>query len=223
MRHVNKITATAGIALISLGILTGCSAKESDSTPSSTAAASSSAASESATPSESPASGGHDRALIGDILKPGEKTTGAASIPFTNADKKTAVFEHKLLSVEKAPQADVDNIVSQVPKAAGLDIYYLNIESHYVSGDNLAFSAFYTSFDPVDASGNPTQTLSLIGWDNCESNSIPKDATNPSVTIKNCVAAVAAPGGNAPAGVAWDQSDTPYDSYDGSPALFFLP
>lgn len=217
-----KAVAATGIALILAGSIAGCSAAKEEEKPAPSASESASA---SATPSESPSDSATDNSNTpsGEALKPGDKTTGSGVIPFSNYDKKMAEFEHKLVSVEKAPQADVDAIVAKVPQAAGLDIYYLKMSSHYVSGDDLAHSSFSTSFYPVSADGTKTQMISLIGWDNCPSGSIPKNATDPSVEIVNCVAGVAAPGGAAPVGVAWAQNDTDYSFYKGKPALFFLP
>lgn len=220
MKIGTKSVVAIGAALMLAGGLAACSPA---SDPVKTKAPSPSASKTiepSASATEEPSG---DYTPSGSVLKPGDRTTGAGVVPFLNYDDQVAEFEHKLVSVEKAPQADVDAIVAEVPQAAGLDIYYLKIESHYVSGADLAHSSFSTSFNPVDADGNKTQSISLIGWDNCPSGSIPNPGNDPATVIVNCVAGVSAPGGSAPTGVAWSQYDTDYDSYDGSPAFFYLP
>lgn len=170
-------------------------------------------------PTTEPAPGG---AADGAVLNPGDRTSGTGIVPFVNYDDQTANFAHRVTSIEKAPTADVDAIVAEVPQVKGMDVYYVTVTSHYVDGANLEFSAFYTEFSPIDADGNETQEVSLIGWDNCESNSIPKPGNDPATAISNCYAAVVPAGQPAPAGLAWASYDTPFDKYDGKPALFFL-
>lgn len=220
MKTIARSIALSGTAFVLAATIVGCSApadeKKDDPKPSSTSSESSPSASASEEPKK-------DTDSSGSALAPGERTTGSGIVPFVNYDDRVAEFEHRLVSVEKAPQADADAIIAEVPQAKGLDIYFLTVESKYVSGENLEHGAFYTEFDPVDADGNPTQFINLIGWDSCESNSIPSPGDDPNTTITNCYAALAAPGGSAPAGLAWGQSDTEYASYNGKPALFYLP
>lgn len=155
----------------------------------------------------------------GSELAPGETTAGAGILPFSNHEDKTASFSHQIADISLAPDADVDAIVAEIPQAGGMDVYYITVDSNYVSGDNLEHSSFSNEFEPVDADGVELQSLSLIGWDNCESNSIPSPGDDPSTTISNCIAAVVVPGQPEPAGVAWAAYDSPYDSYEGSPAF----
>lgn len=216
-----RMAVLSAIALVIMGTVVGCAAApalpETKPTPQDTAAkpvekAESKPAQE--TPSES-----------GDVpvLAPGESTTGTGAVPFVKYDGKKAVFAHKLVSIEKAPAADVEQLVEKSSQLKGMDIWYLRVESHYVSGDDLASSSIYSPLVPVTASKKRAQDITLIGWESCATDSVPSPGNDPSVIIENCRAAVAAPAGDAPVGMAWSDSDSGYDIYDGKAAYFYLP
>lgn len=170
---------------------------------------------------ETPASPTPKPAAPGDVLGPGKTANGPAKIEFVNYKDETAVFEHEVKDISLAPKADVDRFVEEIPGLAGMNVYYITVESHYVSGANLAYDSFFTQFNPIDANGNETQEVTAFGFKGCEVNSIPKDGTNPDNIITNCYIGAAPEGGNVPAGLSWTQYDTDYDKYDGEPAYLY--
>lgn len=218
-----KNLAAAGLGAVVLAVsLAGCSLLPQPPAPAPDKPTSSESDKPTKTDTDEPTKPAPGGAEDGAVLNPGDRTSGTGIVPFVNYDEKTANFAHKVTSVEKAPASDVDALIAEIPQIKGMDVYYVTVTSNYVDGDNLEFSSFSTEFSPIDADGNTTQKVSLIGWDNCESNSIPKPGNDPATAILNCYASVVPSGQPAPAGVAWSSYDTPYDPYDGKPALFFL-
>jgi hypothetical protein len=155
----------------------------------------------------------------GDVTPPG--TTLAigqtATLPFTNTDKGEATILATVTHIDQAPQADVDALVAQLPQLQGFNVYYVWVDMTKGSGADVKFNAMYTDFDPIDASGNKTQSISIIGSDTCPSESFPDDFDTSGATISTCLAAAAPAGGAAPAGAQYSAYDSPYDSLDGQP------
>jgi hypothetical protein len=158
----------------------------------------------------------------GDITPPG--TTLAigewAHLPFTNLDDGEAVIDATVTKVEPAPQADVDLIASKVPELKGFNVYYVWVDMKKNSGASVEYEAMYTDFETIDAAGNKTQSVSLIGYDNCPNASFPSGFDTSGETITTCLAGVAPAGGNAPVGAQYRASNTPYSSFDGQPVLW---
>ncbi|MCW5951437.1 MAG: hypothetical protein KIT69_04190 [Propionibacteriaceae bacterium] len=157
------------------------------------------------------------------VLQPGESTTGAGVVPFTDGSGNTTLFAHQLVSVELAPAGDVETLTKKLSQIKGMDVWYLRVESRYVSGDNTELGSIYSDLVPVTASGDRARELTLIGWDSCPKNSIPMPGDDPSVVFENCRAAVAAPAGDPPVAIAWSDSDAGYELSKGKAAYFRLP
>ncbi|MFC4223092.1 hypothetical protein [Lysinibacter cavernae] len=172
------------------------------------------------TPSSTPKASGD-----GSVLAPGDEVTGLGtqgSYEWFNYDEKKAILTSSLDSVEQAPQAAFDEIAEKAPELKnGYALYFLTFSTTFVSGDDIDFSANYTDFKPIDAEGNSTQTISLIGYDSCKSESFPKGFSQGGVSINNCIAAVVPAGGEAPAGMQFAQYDQATSDYDGKPIRFF--
>lgn len=213
-----RLAAAALGALLSVSVLAGCSVS---SEPETVSPAPSKSAEEkpSASPSDEKDSSKKSSSEPGATLQPGGTATGAASVPFVNHDDEEAFFSHEVVSIEPAAEPDAALLVEKVPELKNYDIHLVKIESSYVSGDAMAHSAFYTSFRPVDPDMDEAQSVSVIGYDFCESNSIPSPGDDPSAVIENCIVAAVPKGAPAPAGVAWGQFDSAYDWYAGSPAF----
>lgn len=214
---VKKLSITlAGMAIAAM-TLSGCTALLPQQKPEPSPAASEEAE-PSAEPDAAPSGdgtfdGGVD-AAPGSTVAPGVW----ANIPFLNFDDKTAVLSHHLMGVENAPAAEVDYLVSEIPELKGMEVYFITVETRYVSGDILPFTS-PTSFRPIDADGKSAQSLTLIGYDACPTESFSDEEEMPTQVVTNCYAAAAPAGGNIPAGVMWTQYDT--DTED-SPILFFV-
>jgi hypothetical protein len=160
--------------------------------------------------------------VTGDVLAPGQATTAAGNLPFVNYDDKTAVFSHKVVSVTTASAEQRATLVKEEPMFENYDIYFVNVESRYVSGAGLEYASFSNGFRPVTAEKKEVQNVALIGYDFCDQDSIPSPGNDSSTVIRTCIAAVVPNGAPAPKGVAWMQYDTKYDWYDGKPAYLML-
>jgi hypothetical protein len=156
------------------------------------------------------------------VLAPGEATSSAGNVPFVNFDGDAAVFSHRVVSVEPASPDALAVLSSVSAELAEYDIYFVGVESFYVAGADLAYSSFTGNFRPVTADLGDVKSGSIVGYDFCESDSIPSPGNDPATPIATCVLAIVSPGEPAPAGVAWSAVDTPYDRYDGTPAYFLL-
>lgn len=217
---VSRLTAaTVGVAALAL-TLTGCFAMP-PSAPAAKPTSDATVEATTATPTPS-ATKPADSSASGDVTAPG--TTLAigewAHLPFQTLDDTTAIIDATVTKVDKAPQADVDLIVSKVPELKGFDVYYVWVDMKKNSGATVEFEAMYTDFNPIDASGNKTQSVSLIGYDNCPNASFPKGFDTSGETISTCMAGVAPAGGNVPVGANYAAYDSDYDSYDGQPVIW---
>lgn len=218
MLRIRFSTALAGVAIASLVPLAGCSfggLTGATVTPS--------AGSVSAEPTEStvpvtpstavttPAEGSTStQPATGETLAPGGVATGSAQIKFVGTDDKSAIFSHRIVEVVKATDAEYEELAEKIKQLKNYDVWFVNVESSYVSGDDLAYSSFSTHLEPVDSDRDDLQNLSLIGYKSCSSGSIPSPGDDSSSVIKNCRATAVPKGAAAPAGIKWDQYDTDY-------------
>lgn len=217
---------TVALGLLVGGFMAGCTLPPSSETevtvePTTSAASTPTAPDEGASEA-SPAPPATDSGEV-TMLQPGESTTGAGVVPFTDSSGNTALFAHQLVSVELAPAGDVETLTKKVSQIKGMDVWYLRVESRYVSGDNTELGSIYSALVPVTASGDRARELTLIGWDSCPKSSVPMPGDDPSVVFENCRAAVAAPAGDPPVAIAWSDSDAGYELSKGKAAYFRLP
>lgn len=214
---MKKISITLAGMVIAAVTLSGCSALLPQRPTPEVAPTQSQEAEPSDEPETAPAG---DGAFDGGVdVEPGSTVPAGtwANIPYVNYDDKEAVLSHHLKSVEKAPAFDVDYLVSEIPELKGLDVYYMMVETRFVSGDGLAYIT-PSDFRPIDADGRRAQTLTLIGFDGCPSESFSDEEEMQNQVVTNCFAAAAPAGGNIPAGLAWSRYDSPTED---SPILFF--
>lgn len=162
-------------------------------------------------------------AAPGGLLAPGGEVQGsAASLPWVSFDGSESVWSHQVTGIENAPAADIALIAESEATITDYDVYYIAVQSSYVSGTVTPHSSFYTEFDGVRADGTKLDELMLIGLDACPSTSVGGAPEDPAVSLVNCVAVAVPKGSEKPAGVAWAQYDTEYASYGGSPARILL-
>ncbi|MFB2580774.1 hypothetical protein ACEXQD_05955 [Herbiconiux sp. P15] len=143
---------------------------------------------------------------------------------FTGTDGQKALLSAELVDVTAATAEQVAFLNEQFDKdeLKGFEISFIHLSQSKVSGDPVEFNSDYTSFKPIDAQGQRVQDVTVIGWDECTTESFtPEFDTGESIT--QCFIAAAPAGGNAPAGVMYDggyEDPNPYDYYDGKPLLF---
>lgn len=132
----------------------------------------------------------------------------------------------KVASIDAISQAEHDELMNEANEdskstLAAFDYYKVLVEETYVSGDDPAHQASYTSYDPVTESGAKLNSLPIIGFDWCKSSAFSKDFIN-GETNTSCVLAAVAKGEPAPAGVRYAQYDTDYDPSNGTPAVILM-
>lgn len=157
--------------------------------------------------------------------------SGANTITFTALGEKGADGEYAHFDVEIAVSVDSVDLISDAERAEiysvandsdkatfdAFDFYKILFTQTYVSGQSPEFQSSITSFDPIDAAGTRLQSLPLIGFDWCKSNSFSRDFVNGEANT-SCVLAAVAKGAAAPAGLQFSQFDTPSES---NPVLIF--
>lgn len=161
----------------------------------------------------------------GDVTEPGTKVGLGEEVIYESqgTDDVTALVSAKLTEVTPATPEQVAFLNSQFDdgELAGFDVTLIRLEMTKVSGDPIAFNSDSTSFAPVDAKGTKVQEVTLIGWDECSSESFSKEFDD-GAPITQCYVAAAPAGGNAPAGLMYDGGFTdpnPFSDYDGDPIL----
>ena len=219
--QLSRVTALITVPIAAALVLAGCGMLPGpEAKPKETASASASA-----TPSEKPkASGSAD----GEVTEPGAEVGIDEEIVYESqgTDDVTALISAKLTEVTPATPEQVSFLKSQFDggELDGLDLTLIRLVMTKVSGDPVAFNSDATSFSPVDADGEKVQEVTLIGWDECGSESFTEEFDG-GAPITQCYVAAAPSGGNAPAGLMYDGGFTepnPYDSYDGEPILLIM-
>ncbi|WP_285027029.1 hypothetical protein [Plantibacter sp. ME-Dv--P-122b] len=212
--QLSRASALIILPVAAMLVLAGCS------TPSAPDAKPTEKASSSAT-SKPSSTGSAD----GEVTEPGAQVGIDEPIVYESqgTDGVTALISAELTEVTPATPDQVAFLKTQFDggELDGYDITLIRLEMTKVSGDPVAFNSDATSFAPVDADGEKVQEATLIGWDECSSESFTEefDGGEP---ITQCYVAAAPAGGKAPAGLMYDGGFTnpnPYDSYDGDPIL----
>jgi len=166
-----------------------------------------------------------------DPAKPGA-STGATEVTYIGLGEKGEDGEYTHFPVVISVKVDSIDLISEAERASlyetatdeqktrldAFDYYKINYTETYVSGDDPAYQASYTSYDPVNASGTKLTSLALIGFDWCPANSFSKDFVN-GTPQTSCLLGAVAKGDTAPAGIQFAQSGTATDAYDGTPIV----
>ena len=220
LRRLSSMTIVPAAALV---VLAGCATPSPtpEAAPASEAAAPTSSASASPTPAAD-----DEAAPSGDVAAPGTKaSTGEELVyEFTGTDDQKALISTKLVDVTPATAEQVAFLNAQFDndELKGFDISFIHVQMSKVSGDPVAFDSDYTSFKPADAEGQRVQDVTLIGWDECSTESFTEEFDTGEPLVQ-CYIAAAPAGGNAPAGVIYDggyADPNPFDYYDGKPLVF---
>lgn len=213
--QLSRATAMITLPVAAMLVLAGCA------TPSAPDAKPTEKSSSSSATSKPTSTGSAD----GEVTEPGAKVGLDEAIVYESqgTDDVTALISAKLTEVTPATADQVAFVTSQFDggELDGMDLTLIRLEMTKVSGDPVAFNSDATSFAPVDASGEKVQEVTLIGWDECGSESFTKEFDG-GAPITQCYIAAAPTGGKAPAGLMYDGGFTdpnPYDSYDGDPIL----
>ncbi len=219
----HKLSALVALPAITLLTLAGCAfPKPAAPEP----APETSVPSATSTPTEEAEEPDDSSAASGDVAAPG--TTAGPGEPlvteFTGTDGQKALIASSLVDVVPATTEQVAFLNEQFDKGEldGFEISFIHLEQKKVSGDPIEFNADYTSFKPVDAEGQRVQDVTVIGWDECGTESFTPEFDS-GETLVQCYIAAAPAGGGAPAGLMYDggfSEDNPFDYYDGKPLLF---
>lgn len=215
---LNRALPTLAVTLATTLALTGCFGSiVADTTTEPTSAASPSATAGSDSPS-APADG--------TLAEPGTRASMGESLTyeFVNTDGGKALISATLKSIEPVSADQLTFLNEQFAQLKGYEVFFLIVEEQKVSGDPVEFNASYTGFKPIDANGTKVQAITLIGWDECESNSFTPEFDDAGAVITNCFMAAAVPGGNMPEGIMYTggfSDPNPYSDYDGKPIYWF--
>jgi len=225
---MKKLLPVAGVALALTLTLAGCSNSEpaGDATASSKPTKSSSASAvpkvtKTPAPNATPSATSTAKAgpvevtftSLGEKKADGEydKFPVKMNVEVTGVDK---LKDDELKSIEKASDAQQKNTF------AAFDFYKINIQEKYISGKDPKSQASNTSYYPIDEEGTKLNNLPVIGFDWCSPGSFSEDFVK-GTPNKVCIVGAVAKGSPAPVGVEFAQQDTPYNSYDGTPAKIF--
>lgn len=209
--NLNRPITLVAAPVVGLILLAGCSAPAPDKPAAQTSSATS-------TPvSSAPADG--------EVTAPGARVGLGEPIVYESqgSDGATALISAKLTEVTPATAEQAAFVNSQFTdgELEGADITLIRLEMTKVSGDPVAFNDDGTSFAPVDAAGKKAQEVTLIGWDECGTESFTPEFDE-GAPITQCYVATSTPGAKQPAGLRYDGGFTdpnPYDAYDGDPIL----
>ncbi|QAY74659.1 hypothetical protein ET445_16295 [Agromyces protaetiae] len=165
-------------------------------------------------------------AVPGELLQPGQTVAAGewATYEFVNYDDAKAVLQTRLVGVETATQAQVDLLVSEIPELKGYHVELIRFETKKVSGDDIAYNSNYTDFRPADVNGLRAQEVSVISWDDCNSESFTEEFDAGVETIPGCLVGAWVEGGDPVGGMIWTGNssvdDNPFGEYDGTPVFF---
>ena len=168
-----------------------------------------------------PAPDNSDEAPSGDLTQPGA-TLGAGewfTYEYETLGDGKAVISSKLIDVTKASDSQYKLLVDEIPDLVDYDVYLIQLEQKKVSGDTVEYEADYTDYTPILANGNRAQQVTVIGWDDCSTESFTPEFDTEGATLTQCFVAAAPKGSSSvPAGLQYAPFDTPFDPYDGQPA-----
>jgi hypothetical protein len=217
--------ALVALPMVTAFTLSGCALLPSAPQPAAESSAPTASPTPTAEPTEEPSSG---TATSGDVAEPGTTVGPGEELvyEFTGTDEQKALISAALVDVTPATAEQVAFLNEQFDEdeLKGLDISFIHVTQKKVSGDPVEFNADYTSFKPVDAEGQRVQDVTVIGWDECGTESFTPEF-DAGVAMTQCYIAASPTGGNAPAGVMYEggyEEGNPYSSYDGEPLLFLV-
>jgi hypothetical protein len=174
-------------------------------------------------PEESSSAGS---ATAGDLVQPGQTVPAGewATYEYVDYDGNTAVLNTKLVSVEPASQAQIDLLVGEIPELKGYKVTLVRFQQQKVSGDDITYGANYTDFRPADTEGAQAQEVSVIGWEDCETESFTEEFNAGTEVLDQCIVGASVEGGNDVAGMIWtgnsSADENPFSQYDGTPVFF---
>jgi len=142
------------------------------------------------------------------------------SYDYTGVDDVTAVVSAKLVSVEPVSDAQLKFLNEQFDQLAGYDVYLVTVDQKKESGDAIIYNADYTNFKVIDAEGTQVQGVTLIGWDECSTESFDEAFDTQGEVLTQCFIGASPAGGNAPAGVAYTGGYDDDNPYKDEPLLF---
>lgn len=87
------------------------------------------------------------------------------------------------------------------------DLWKVYVSERYVSGEDPAHQASYTSYKPVNGEGVVLNEVSAIGFDWCKSSSFKPEFVDGEINV-SCLLTLVPKGGEAPAGVHFSQYGT---------------
>ncbi|MGI9821738.1 hypothetical protein [Agromyces sp. Marseille-Q5079] len=217
-------TSIAFVALAAVSLaLTACTTAPADSGAKKTDTTVEESAS--AEPTEESA-GTVENAVEGELLQPGQTVALGdwGTYEFVDYDDKTAVLNTKLVSIEPATAEQTEALVAEIPELKGWNVSLIRYQQQKVSGDDITYGANYTDFRPADATGAKAQEVSVIGWDECESESFTEEFNAGTAVLDQCMVGASVEGGEPIGGMLWtgnsSADENPFSDYEGEPVLF---
>ncbi|GAA1845956.1 hypothetical protein [Agromyces salentinus] len=216
--------AFVALAVVSL-VLTACAAEPADSVAEKSDISVEETAS--ADPTEEPADESTGEAAIeGELLEPGQTVALGdwGTYEYVDYDDKTAVLNTKLVSIEPATEAQVEQLVAEIPELKGWKVSLIRYQQQKVSGDDITYGSNYTDFRPADATGAKAQEVSVIGWDECASESFTEEFNAGTTVLDQCMIGASVDGGEPIGGMIWtgnsSADENPFSDYEGTPVFF---
>ncbi|MEO5535379.1 MAG: hypothetical protein ABIR17_09645 [Pseudolysinimonas sp.] len=180
-----------------------------------------------ATSASPTADAGNTPVLVdGEAAPPGTKVGFDTYLTYSyvTTDKEDALLKAKLDSIEPATADELAVLTTNFgDKLDPYDIYLLRMTEKKVSGATVKYNDDWSFFDVVDAQGERIQSISLIGWDGCDTQSFSEDYDTGGAEIAQCYIGAVKKGSAAPGGMAYTggyEDDNPYDAFSGKPLLF---
>jgi hypothetical protein len=213
-----RSTPLLAAPLLATLLLVGCAAPSPGTTTPDTGT------DESATPTEEAVEA--PELVEGEPAPPGTRVGFDTYLTYTylTVDDEEALLSAKLDSIEPATDAELavlaENFGDQLD---GYDIYLLRMTEKKISGASVKYNDDSSFFDVVDENGERIQTVTLIGWDGCDTQSFPEEYDTGGAEISQCYIGAVREGEDPPAGMAYTggyEDGNPYDYLDGKPLLF---
>jgi len=222
MRRSRTILAASAIMVLGL-TLAGCSAAEEPEKTTKPAPTTSETAPSEAESTETPSTGG-DTATDGELSPGTVSGAGWHSYENINYDDAKAILAVQIDSITPASQAFTDELVAKSANLVDYDLVLVKYKQKFISGDVMDFNADYTNFGVGQSSDQRVlQSVSLIGYDDCETQSFPKDWSTSGEILDQCLLAAVPKGGATTVdSLVYQASDTPFSKYDGKPAFIKL-
>jgi hypothetical protein len=215
----SRTAATVGLAAIIALALAGCSSGgESGGTDDNTAKPT-------ATASSSAPADDSDAAAEGDIVEPGATIEAGEWITYDyeDYDGNHAVIQSRVTGITAATEEQLQLLISEIPDLEGYEVSLITLEERKVSGDDITFGSDYTDYSPAATDGAEAQEVSVIGWDECSSESFTEEFNAGSASITSCFVGAVVPGTDKIGGLLYEgpsaAEENPYSSYEGKPVF----